>query len=57
MLRVFFCTSGQKVILLLSGYDKGKDPSDRRQDREVAKARKLLTAYHEMQKRTKKAAT
>lgn len=26
VLRVFFCTAGRKVILLLSGYDKGARP-------------------------------
>lgn len=26
MLRVFFCTSGRRIILLLSGYDKARDP-------------------------------
>jgi len=54
MLRVFFCTAGRKIILLLSGYDKGKDQSDRRQSREITKARKILTAYQEAQKRAGK---
>jgi putative component of toxin-antitoxin plasmid stabilization module len=54
LLRVFFCTAGRKIILLLSGYDKARDPSDRRQQREIAKARKLLTAYRESQKRARK---
>ena len=54
MLRVFFCTAGRKIILLLSGYDKGKDQSDRRQNREITNARKLLTAYQEAQKRASK---
>jgi hypothetical protein len=53
LLRLFFCTSGRKIILLLSGYDKAKDPSDRRQDREIAEARKLFTAHQEAQKRAK----
>jgi hypothetical protein len=47
LLRVFFCTAGPKIILLLSGYDKARDPSDRRQEREIARARKLLTANRE----------
>jgi hypothetical protein len=46
-LRVFFCTAGRKIILLLSGYDKGRDTSGRRQDREIARARKLMTAHQE----------
>jgi hypothetical protein len=51
LLRVFFCTAGRKIILLMSGYDKAKDPSERRQKREIARARKLLTAYQEAQRR------
>jgi putative component of toxin-antitoxin plasmid stabilization module len=54
VLRVFFCTAGRKVILLLSGYDKARDPSDRRQQREIAKARKALTACRQSQKRAGK---
>jgi hypothetical protein len=52
LLRVFFCTSGRRLILLLSGYDKGKDPSERRQQKEIAKARKLLAAHREDQRRS-----
>ena len=51
MLRVFFCTSGRKIILLLSGYDKARDPGKTRQDREIARARKLLTAHDEAGRR------
>lgn len=53
LLRVFFCTAGRKIILLMSGYDKGEDPGDRRQQREVEKARKLITAHREAEKRRK----
>lgn len=57
LLRVFFCTGpGRKIILLLSGYDKGKDPSGRRQQREIVKARKLYTAHCEVLKRGRKRA-
>ncbi|MHB1431412.1 MAG: hypothetical protein ACYCVZ_04780 [Streptosporangiaceae bacterium] len=52
LLRVFFCTAGRKIILLLNGYDKGRDSSARRQQREIARARKLLTAYQEAQRRS-----
>jgi hypothetical protein len=45
LLRVFFCTAERKVILLMSGYDKAEDPNERRQRREIANARKLVTAY------------
>jgi hypothetical protein len=53
LLRLFFCTSGRKIILLLSGYDKAKSPGDRRQGKEITKARKLLTAHLETEKRAK----
>jgi hypothetical protein len=54
LLRVFFCTAGRKIILLLNGYDKGRDSSARRQQREIARARKLLTEYQEAQRRSGK---
>jgi len=54
MLRVFFCTSGRKIILLLSGYDKARDPGKTRQGREIAQARKLLTAHEEAERRRKR---
>jgi hypothetical protein len=47
MLRVFFCTAGRRIILLLSGYDKARDVSQRRQQREIARARKLFRAWRE----------
>lgn len=56
LLRVFVHFYGERVVLLLAGYDKGEDPSRRRQDREIARARKLLTAWDEQRKREKKAA-
>lgn len=42
LLRVFVHFHGQRVILLLHGYDKGADDSPRRQQREIAQARKRL---------------
>jgi putative component of toxin-antitoxin plasmid stabilization module len=56
LLRVFFCTAGRKIILLMSGYDKGENSSRRRQDREIENARKLMRARDEAQKRAAKAA-
>jgi hypothetical protein len=55
LLRVFFCTAGRKIILLLSGYDKGADASGRRQDAEIARARKCLTAWREADKKARAA--
>jgi len=37
--------AGRKIILLLSAYDKGRDDSERRQQREIARARNLLARY------------
>lgn len=54
LLRVFVTFHGAKVILLLAGYDKGKDPSERRQQKEIANARKLLTAWKAEQAKAKK---
>jgi hypothetical protein len=47
VLRVFCHAYGAKVVLLLNGYDKGADPSGRRQNREIAVARQLLTEFKE----------
>jgi hypothetical protein len=55
LLRVFVHFCGDRVILLLSGYDKADDPSERRQQRDIAQARKYLTAWNEQQKQKRKA--
>jgi len=44
-LRVFFYPHGNKLLLLLNGYDKGDDASGRRQDEEIKPARKRLHEY------------
>ena len=49
LLRVFVHFHGDRVILLLSGYDKGDDPSERRQQREIADARRHLTAWRQQE--------
>jgi putative component of toxin-antitoxin plasmid stabilization module len=54
LLRLFVHFHGTKVILLLSGYDKGDDPSEKQQQREIAKAKKLLTAWRLAQAAEKK---
>jgi hypothetical protein len=56
LLRVFVHFYGRQVILLLSGYDKSKDPSQKRQARDIVRARRFLTAWNEQQKRKQKAA-
>ncbi|MDP9259496.1 MAG: hypothetical protein M3Q31_23500 [Actinomycetota bacterium] len=45
LLRVFFHAYGDRIVLLLHGYDKGADPSKRRQQREIAEARRRLGAF------------
>ena len=45
LLRVFCHAYGNRVALLLTGYDKGDDPSPRRQQREIAEARRRLEAW------------
>ncbi len=42
MLRVFFHPHGDKLILLLGGYDKRRFPSKKRQEKEIAVARQRL---------------
>ena len=53
LLRVFVHFHGQKVVLLLGGYDKGTDPNKRGQQREIDQARRLLTQFRERQRRVR----
>lgn len=45
LLRVFFHAHGDKLILLLAAYDKGRYPSPRRQEKEIAAARARLREW------------
>lgn len=45
LLRVFCHAYGDRIVLLLGGYDKGADPSPKRQQREIAEARTRLRAF------------
>jgi hypothetical protein len=45
LLRMFFAEVDGTVILLLGGYDKGRDPARRRQDAEIRTARARLAEY------------
>jgi hypothetical protein len=45
LLRVFCQATGDRIVLLLGGYDKGRDPSRRRQQREIARARARLGEF------------
>lgn len=54
LLRVFFHPHGDRIVLLLGGYDKGADPSDKRQEKEIKVARKRLTDFQDRQARERK---
>jgi len=45
LLRVFCHAFGDKLVLLLNGYDKGKDVSGRRQEAEIEVARRRLRQW------------
>ena len=45
LLRVFVHFYGDRIVLLLGGYDKGRYPQKKRQQREIARARKLLRQF------------
>ncbi len=50
LLRVFCHAYGDRIILLLGGYDKGADPSARRQQKEIEVARKRLVDFRKRRK-------
>lgn len=52
LLRIFFAFDGQKIILLVGGYDKGQDPSKKRQQKEIKTARKRLAEYNRRKTRS-----
>lgn len=45
LLRIFFTTNGQSIVLLLSGYDKARSSSNKAQNNAIKQARKYLKAY------------
>jgi len=56
LLRVFVHFYGNKVILLLHGYDKGANNSPTQQQKEILAARRRLTAWKAEQAKKAKAA-
>jgi phage-related protein len=50
LVRIFCHAYGDRVVLLLGGYDKARDPSDRRQEREIATARTRLEEWRDRQR-------
>jgi hypothetical protein len=55
LLRIFCHAYSNRVILLLAGYDKGSEPSGRRQQREIEIARGRLQIHRVRAKATKAA--
>ena len=49
LLRVFCHAHGDKLVLLLGGYDKGEDPSPKRQQQEIKEARSRLAKWKRRQ--------
>jgi len=49
VLRVFCHAFGDRKVLVLHGYDKGKSPASRRQQREIELARSRLTVWRAAQ--------
>jgi hypothetical protein len=54
LLRVFCHAHGKKVVLLLAGYDKGKEPSAKRQNAEIKRAKQRLTRWKAQQRSSAK---
>jgi hypothetical protein len=53
LLRVFCHAYGDRLILLIGGYDKGSEPGRRRQQREIEIARARLQIHRVRVKATK----
>jgi hypothetical protein len=51
---VFVHFHGDRVVLLLGGYDKGRYPKSRRQQREIREARRLLAQFKERNRRQRR---
>jgi phage-related protein len=50
LVRIFCHAYGDRLILLLGAYDKGRDPSERRQNREISEARARLREWQSRQR-------
>jgi hypothetical protein len=50
LLRVFCHAHGSKIVLLLAAYDKGKEPSAKRQNTEIARAKQRLKLWKAQQR-------
>lgn len=50
LLRVFCHAHGRKVVLLLAAYDKGREPSAKRQNTEIKRAKQRLARWKAVQR-------
>lgn len=50
LLRVFFHPHGDKLLLLLCGYDKGERPSKGHQQDQIDEARRMLNRWKERER-------
>jgi hypothetical protein len=50
LLRVFCHAHGKKVVLLLAAYDKGREPSAKRQNTEIKRAKQRLARWKALQR-------
>jgi phage-related protein len=55
LLRIFCHAYGERVVLMLGGYDKGSAPGAKRQDREIEIARARLRSFQMRLKRQRAA--
>jgi hypothetical protein len=51
LMRVFCHAHGDRLVLLLGGYDNGEDPSPKRQNKEIEEARARLRRWKARQKK------
>jgi putative component of toxin-antitoxin plasmid stabilization module len=52
LLRAFCTFTGRRVVIVFGGYDKGTDPSKKRQQRAIKRARKALDAWRREPRRS-----
>jgi hypothetical protein len=45
LLRIFCHAHGERIVMLLGGYDKGVAPGKKKQDREIERARQRLRSF------------
>jgi phage-related protein len=51
LIRVLCTFHGDRIVVLHHGYDKKRDPSPKRQQKEIAKARKIHEAWRRDRRR------